>query len=127
MSGADLGPALELIYAQMNRSAASPPQPVFVTEWGVPLNQAPHSLAVQTLHNVLAVSASKPFVSRTIFWQLINNELLSGGGLDGPGGMFGGGQSRGPNPDCNGKEDRDPSNQRGFWTVLPNGTLSYFG
>lgn len=103
-----LGPALDFIFSQMNRSDTSPPQPVFITEWGLPLNQASTVQARTVAQNVIGVAATKPFVSRVIHWQVINNELIAGG-------------------NCGSQPVSDPSLQRGFWAVQPDGNLSFFG
>jgi len=103
-----LSNALDFIFAQLNRTRTSPAQPVFITEWGLPLNQVPVSQALAVANNVVGIAASKSYVGRVIFWQVINNELLVGG-------------------NCAHEPVFDPAAQRGFWAVQPNGTLSFFG
>ena len=73
-----LGQALDFIFAQMNRTAASPSQPVFITEWGLPLMFVTPEQALQTAQNVIGFAATKPYVSRVLHWQVINNELDNG-------------------------------------------------
>ncbi len=61
-----------------------------------------------TAQNVIATAASKPYVSKVLNWQVINNELMVGG-------------------DCGSTPVFDPTQQHGFWAVQPNGTLSIYG
>mmetsp|Transcript_71269 Transcript_71269/g.168003 ORF Transcript_71269/g.168003 Transcript_71269/m.168003 type:complete len:109 (-) Transcript_71269:193-519(-) len=91
----------------MNRTASSPDKPVFITEFGSPLEEQSCSSALATARHVVSVAASKPFLSMIIHWQVINNEL--DGGL------------------CGGQPITSLKLQRGFWEVLPNGTRSCVG
>ena len=64
---------------------------------------------LQVVDNVLAIGRAKD-LARVTYWQTINNEKRSG-------------------VTCSADEapNFDPSTQNGFWTVLPNGTLSLVG
>jgi len=64
----------------------------------------------QVLNNVLSIARAKD-IARVHYWQTINNEKLGTGGT------------------CQAGEppNYDPATQNGFWTTLPNGTLSAVG
>jgi hypothetical protein len=65
---------------------------------------------MQVIDNVLSISRAHAGVGRAHYWQTINNEMLEGGTCKSlPAPLF------------------DPTKQRGFWTTLPNGSLSGVG
>jgi len=102
--------ALDFIFSSMNRSAASPPKPVFITEWGLPLNQVDPSAANYVAETVVNVTKEKStsYLRMALHWQVINNELTAGG-------------------DCGSEPVADPALQRGFWEILPSGKPSSIG
>lgn len=109
MSTPVLGPALDFIFSQMNRSLTSPPKPIFITEWGLGLEHVTTAEAAATAQNVIEFAVSRSdFVSRVLHWQVINNELAN-------------------NTKCGAVATFDPTIQNGFWAVQPNGELSFFG
>ena len=101
-----LADALDLIAAQHKRTPASPERALFITEFGLPETSTDPKVVMQVVKNVLSIGWSKQ-LARVHYWQVINNEKLGGGVCTTP--LF------------------DPAKQNGFWTTLPNGTLSLVG
>ena len=108
MRGPALAPALDLIAAQHKRTAASPPRALFITEFGLPETTTDAATVRAVVDNVLAIGRAKG-LSKVHYWQTLNNE------------KNGGGTCRDMPPLL------DPAAQNGFWTTLPNGTLSAVG
>lgn len=108
-SGPVLGPALDFIALQHNRTAASPDRPIFITEFGVPEMQQPQAVVEETVRNVLALGRAKD-IAHVFYWETFNNVLATGGNCV-PG-----------SPPVT-----DPTLQAGFWALLPNGTRSWVG
>lgn len=69
----------------------------------------------QAVDNVLKISRAKD-IARVHYWQTINNELLSSDIANNVAGLCSG------NP-----PNYNPASQNGYWTTLPNGTLSDVG
>lgn len=105
-----LGEALDFIFASMNRSAASPALPVFITEFGSPLNLVSETEAMMVATGVIQTAVAKhdKYLRMVFHWQLINNELVN-------------------NSQCITAPSFNAEHQSGFWEVLPDGTLSYIG
>ena len=70
-----LGSALDFMYSQMNKSTGAPQRPIFITDWGVPLEQVDPAQAVAVAKTVLSTALSRSFVAHIFHWQIINNEL----------------------------------------------------
>ena len=100
---------MDLIKAQHNRTAASPERAIFITEFGLPETTTDPRVTRQVVDNVLSIAREKD-LARVHYWQTLNNEKLHGGTCQ---------QGEPPN--------FDPATQRGFWTTLPNGSLSDVG
>lgn len=103
-----LADALDLIEAQHKRTPASPERALFITEFGLPETSTDPKVVMQVVNNVLSIGWSKR-LARVHYWQVINNEKLGGGSCSTGAPVF------------------DPAKQNGFWTTLPNGTLSLVG
>jgi hypothetical protein len=105
-----LAAALDFIFASMNRTAASPRQPVFITEWGSPQTEVTAAEALAVAQSVVNVTRAKSasYLRMALHWQVINNELAAGGL-------------------CQGTAVDNPALQRGFWEVMPSGELSVVG
>ena len=103
-----LADALDLIEAQHKRTPASPEWALFITEFGLPETSTDPKVVMQVVNNVLRIGWSKR-LARVHYWQVINNERLGGGNCGTGAPVF------------------DPAKQNGFWTTLPNGSLSLVG
>ena len=109
MRTTQLADALDLIAAKHNRTAAAPERALFITEFGLPETTTDAAITRHVVDNVLRIGRAKD-LARVHYWQTINNEKLHGGTC-----------SAGMPPLL------DPAVQNGFWTTLPNGTLSDVG
>ncbi len=128
-------PALQFIASHHNRTAAAPPDAVFIAEFGAPQNLWPNSTVVSTVQSVVqtALAFGCPYV---LFWETYDNECTGGKGCSGtmhdgswpPAStdplrtqkLLGSGRCEDPdNPVTN------PADLAGFWLVRPDNSTSW--
>jgi len=105
-AGEGFGNALDYVIAHLNRTAASPPIPLYIGEFGLPqeiVAQDQLTYMVECVVNT-ALARGCPYI---LFWEVYCNECSASG------------------CNCEIQPVTDPTQLHGYWLVTPNGTKAW--